>query len=96
MKIATFRMLAKMKKSGVKLEPGRLYYFNDVLDFLRERHNITITIYQDNQLVNETTYKNNCSIIKINYLNGIYQIKRHFNSYNEALKYGIEQALNYI
>lgn len=96
MKIATFRMLAKMKKSGAKLKPGKLYYFNDVLDFLREKHNIVITIYQNNQQVNEDTYKNDYSIIKINYPNGIYQVKQQFNSYNEALKYSIERALSYI
>lgn len=96
MKVATFRMLAKMKELGVELQPDRLYYLYDVLDFLCEKHNITITIYQDNQQVNEATYKKGYSIVKIDYPNGIFQIKQYFNSYNDALKYGIEQALSYI
>lgn len=99
MKIATFRMLVKMKKLGVKLQPGRLYYLYDVLDFLREECNIVVTVYQSNLPLTDpstTTWEWGYLITKVDQPNDILQTKWYFNSYNAALKYGIEQALSYV
>ena len=99
MRIATFRMLAKMKELGVELQPDRLYYLYDVLDFLREEHNIVVTVYQSNLPLTDpptTTWEWGYAITKIDQPNNVLQTKWYFNTYYDALKHGIEQALSYI
>lgn len=99
MKIATFRMLAKMKELGVELQPDRLYYLYDVLDFLREEHNIVVTVYQSNLPLTDPpaiTWEWGYDITKIDQPNNVLQTKWYFNTYYDALKHGIEQALSYI
>lgn len=92
-------MLAKMKELGVELQPDRLYYLYDVLDFLREEHNIVVTVYQSNLPLTDpptTTWEWGYDITKIDQPNNVLQTKWNFNTYYDALKHGIEQALGYI
>lgn len=92
-------MLAKMKELGVEFQPDRLYYLYDVLDFLREEHNIVVTVYQSNLPLTDPptiTWEWSYDITKIDQPNNVLQTKWYFNTYYDALKHGIEQALSYI
>lgn len=92
-------MLAKMKELGVELQPDRLYYLYDVLDFLREEHNIVITVYQSNLPLTDpptTIWEWGYQINKIDCPNKILKAKWYFSTYYDALEQGINQALNYI